>query len=112
MKLSLTTWQRVMLSTVVGNMRGDVRLMRKAMQAMDVLELTPEEIEEVNFRIMPNGQPAWNNTDLRFDIEIEDASIGALMKQGVEGFDAWPFFNYREVLDLCEQMDINLDDDE
>jgi hypothetical protein len=111
MKLLLTTWQRVMLSTVVGNMQGDVRLMHTAIKAMDALELTTEEIQAVGFSILPDGQPQWKNAEHRFELEFEDAKIVNLLKQGVASFKGWPFFNYQQVLNLCEQLDIVLDDE-
>jgi hypothetical protein len=102
MKLSLTTWQRIVLVSIIGNLRGDVSLVWKAVKALDALQLTEEEKKEVGFEEGPAGL-RWKDETRRFEIILPNA---AFVQQIVREYKDWPIALASQVFDLCKQLEI------
>jgi len=111
MKLSLTPWQRIHLAMIVGGLRGDVRLMRKAIKALDILDLTEAEEAKIGYKQTPTGSQ-WSDTERRFELEIKDKEAATVVKQAAESYTGWPVAQAREVIDLCQQLGIEIDEKE
>ncbi len=103
MTLKLNTWQRMTLLTMVNNVKGDLRTVRKALKALDVLEMTAEEREAVGLTEHPNGAVTWTDAGHRFELEVDDNTT-AFLRQQVEAKTDWPVS--ADVIDLCEQLGI------
>lgn len=105
MKLELNTWQRVMLFTVIGQLRGNVRLLREAMRVLDILEMSAEDKKVVGYVEVPTGVQ-WTDTEHLFPLEFDQESI-TFIKQAVEGYQQWPAHQAMLVFDLYERLGID-----
>ena len=103
MTLTVNTWQRMTLLTMVNNVKGDLRTVRKALKAIDVLEMTADEREAVGLTEHPNGAVTWTDAGHRFELEVDD-NTGAFLRHQVEVKSDWPVS--ADVVDLCEQLGI------
>jgi len=101
--LNLSTWQRMTLLTTVNNVKGDLRTVRKALKAIDVLELDATEREAVGLTEHPTGAVTWTDAAHRFELEVLD-EVAAFLRQQVEAKSDWPVS--ADVIDLCEQLGI------
>ena len=110
MKLSLNTWQRQMTVVAVGQITGRVSEIRKAMKALDVLELSQEEKEQVRFKDLPTGSFTWEDQDHLWELEIKDKEACNIVKRAVDQFQGWPVAQMRLVDDLCNQLGIGEQD--
>jgi len=110
MKLNLTTWQRLQLLMLMNSVQGDLRTINKALKLIDLLEMGEDEQEEVSLRSTPTGF-TWDDPNKRWDIEVKDRNLVTFLKQKVELKQDWPAVSGREVLDLCEQLNIKLEDE-
>ena len=109
MKLHITTWQRLSLVTVVNNPPPPhtIPVIRKASKLLDILELSPEEREQVG--LGPDeatGGIRWADAEHCWDLEIADSELADYLKQLAESWEHWDRGNPRAVLDLAEQLGI------
>ena len=111
MKLQLTTWQRIVLYQIVGQLRGPVSLVRTASKLLDVLEMSEADRTEVGYRELPNGAATWRDPERRLEIENADREAAALLRRTVEQHQEWPAGQARQVLDLAEQLGLDLDEE-
>ncbi len=105
MKLTIDTWQRATLVTVVGRLQGPVAMIRNAGKLLDILEFSEEEQVEVGMIQTPVGLQ-WSNRTRKWDIEIPDGNQAELLKRAAQQFDGWPAGNREQVFDLIDQLDI------
>ena len=103
MTLTLNTWQRMTLLTMVNNVKGDLRTVRKALKAIDVLEMTADEREAVGLTEHPNGAVTWTDAGHRFELDVPD-DVATFLRTQVEAKTDWPVS--ADVVDLCEQLGI------
>lgn len=103
MTLSLNTWQRMTLVTMTNGVKGDLRTVRKALKALDVLEMTGEEREAVGLTEHQSGAVTWTEAARRFELEVPD-DVAAFLRQQVEAKSDWPVS--ADVIDLCEQLGV------
>jgi len=93
MELQLTTWERMALLNVLGELQGNLATLRRAGKAMDVLELSEEERALVRFQTisMPQGEVGyqWLDSDHSFAVEIADPGAAALLKQAAAQYQGW-----------------------
>ena len=106
--LELTTWQRLTLLQMLNEVKGDLRTVRKALKLIDVFEMTEQERIEVGLRFTPDGA-AWSDPAKRWQLDVSDGDLLAFLKEQVQARHDWPAS--REVLDMCERLGINLEDD-
>lgn len=99
----LTTWERMQLVTCVPE-RGRTNDLRKYMRLLNILDLTPEEKEEVEWTetlVLQDGQPVLNpqtgvpvanitvqKPELVFELSFEDADFDILMEL-VDARETW-----------------------
>lgn len=107
MTLNLNTWQRMTLLTMVNNVKGDLRTVRKALKALDVLELDAAEREAVGLTEHPTGAITWTDAAHRFELKVDD-NTAAFLRQQVEAKTDWPVS--ADVVDLCEQLGVKEDE--
>ena len=103
MQFNLTTWQRLTLLQMMGRVQGDLRTIRRALRAIDVLEMSDADREVVGLTEHPNGAVTWTNAAHRFELEVDDNTT-AFLRQQVEAKTDWPVS--ADVIDLCEQLGI------
>ncbi len=103
MLLNLTTWQRMTLLQMANGIRGDLRTVRKALKAIDVLEMSDADREVVGLTEHPSGAVTWTDAAHRFELEVDD-NTAAFLRQQVEARTDWPVS--ADVVDLCEQLGI------
>ena len=103
MQLKLNTWQRMTLVTMTNGVKGDLRTVRKALKALDVLEMTAEEREAVGLTERPNGAVTWADGGRRFELEVDD-DVAAWLREQVTAKSDWPVS--ADVVDLCEQLGV------
>ena len=110
MKLNITTWQRFLLLQIVGNAKGNILRVRKAMKALDVLEMTDAEKKQVGYVEHPGGA-TWQDAEHRGQLEIKDKEAAHLVKVEAEQYDNWPAAQGELVIDLVEQLGIKLEEE-
>jgi len=111
MELELTIWQRAILVQVVNGTRGDVRAFRMALRALEVLEFTEEEREEIGL-VEEAGQMRWQAEAMgrTFTIALEKPEL-RFIRNAAEGFQGWPVAQAGEVLDLLEKLGVSTDEE-
>lgn len=107
MKLHLTTWQRLMCVQCLNQQAGHISLIRRALQLLEVLELTPEEQELVGLAQGPDGSLAWRDSERRFPLEIADGELAAFLQRAVSLYQNWPVAQAAQVMDLFAQLGID-----
>lgn len=104
--MKLDTWERVMLTEIIGNMRGDyVTITHKAGKLLDLIELTEDEKKEIGFVRFGNGNVVWQG-DKEWEIEIKDRNLLALLNQQVSLFTGWQRMDKDRVKHLREKLGI------
>lgn len=111
MELTLTTWERISLVDVVGQVRGNLATLRKAGKALDVLELTDEEEEEIELvrTLGPEGSVIqWNDKgDQRtWEVEIGDKEAAAIVKRAFVQHEGWRVGERERVEALAEKLGV------
>ena len=108
MELQLTTWERMALLNVLGELRGNLGTLRRAGKAMDALELSDEERALVHFQTvtMPQGEVGyqWLDSDHSFAVEIADPEAAALLKQAAAQYEGWLVSDREGVEALMEKL--------
>jgi hypothetical protein len=112
MKLELTTWQRMMCVQALNGQVGHISMIRKALQLLEVLELSEAERAEVGMQEPAPGQWMWRDTARRWEVEVADRELAAFLRRAVEAFGQWPVGQGAEVVDLCRQLEIEEKEDE
>lgn len=104
--MKLDTWERVMLTEIIGSMRGDyVTITHKAGKLLDLLELTEDEKKEIGFVRFDNGNVVWQG-DKEWEIEIKDGNLLALLNQQVSLFTDWRRIDKDRVKQLRAKLGI------
>lgn len=103
MTLNLNTWQRMTLVTMTNGVKGDLRTVRRALRALDVLEMTADEREAVSLTEHPTGAITWSDAGHRFELDATD-DVTAFLREQVEAKSDWPVS--ADVVDLCEQLGV------
>lgn len=106
MKLTLNTWERVTLTLLVGRVSGNVAVMRKAMKALDALELSDDEKGAVGFAALPSGSLRWEDGEKTFDVEIPDKEAAALVKRVFRENQEWQGIDAKRVVALAEKLGV------
>jgi len=107
MKLTVNIWERVMLGVVLGQLQGvNLATLRKAGKALDVIELSPTEAEEVGLSNLPNGGIAWTDGNKEYDLEIKDPEAAHVLKLAFSQFTGWQGQDTRRALVLAEKLGI------
>lgn len=107
-EVTLSVWQRLYLSSVLGQGRGSVNTIRKAFKVLDVIEITPAEKEKLGWE-QRGDRVKWNDevaADMAqaftFDGNLYVFLQAELRKIDVsEGF---PMDAAAEVVDLADQF--------
>lgn len=106
MKLTLDVWERAMLVNVVGSVSGTAARIRKAGTALDILEFSPTEQKEINFRRLPNGNQTWNPSDITYDLEIKDREAASLVRSAFTRFELWKAGDRHKILILEDKLNV------
>jgi hypothetical protein len=109
MKVNLTTWQRTMLSQIVGEMGGNIRAVVEGSSLFLKLGLTDEEKQKVGWHINEAGNAAWNPNmgDLRWEMEFTPEEY-RFLKQAILGYQSWLVGNHEQVVDLFRELQIEI----
>lgn len=104
MRLQLSTWQRAGLIAALGQVRGNVATLRLALKALEAVEWTREEQEEIEYQ-EEAGRAEWNEAGAGrvWEVEVEER-VARFAKGVVEGYNQWPMGKAAEVFDLVEQL--------
>jgi hypothetical protein len=78
-------------------------------KALESLELTPSEQEEVGLRLDGQGGLVWDDTNRTFDIEIPD-ECKTLLQEAVKGFEGWPVGRREDIEAILQQIDLSVED--
>lgn len=89
MKVKLTTWERVQLAVMVGRARGNVAQVRQGMHALDILELSNEEKEEIGWSEPAEGIVQWQDREQIWELQIDDELWKFVVAQAKARRD-WP----------------------
>lgn len=103
-KFQLTTWDRLTISGLVGQLRGDAALMYKAIKVFDAVDLTEEENAEINMRQVGPSAIQWDDPDRKWEIEIRDREAANLVIRVVKENTTWSAAKAREVAGLHEAL--------
>jgi hypothetical protein len=103
-KFQLTTWDRLTISGLVGQLRGDAALMHKAIKVFDAVDLTEEENAEINMRQIGPNAIQWDQPDRKWEIEIKDKEAANLIVRVVKENTTWQAVKAREIAGLHEAL--------
>lgn len=105
----LTAWDRFTLIGLLGSLKGDVSLIRKAVKAIDALELSEAEKEVIGFTTNESGVSKWDSqkAEHKFKVEIKDREAANLLIATVKGHKDWPV--NRMVLNLFDALGVDND---
>jgi len=88
----LTTWERMALVNVLGEICGNLITLRRAGKAMDAMELSEEERVLVHFQTVVKSsgelQHQWLDKVHVFDVEL-DAAAAQLVVQAAQQYAGW-----------------------
>jgi len=105
-EIELTIWQRAMLIQVISGMRGDVKLLRQALRALEALDFTEEE-REAGEIVEEEGRMLWSTaaSETVYTVTLEKPVV-RFVRNAAEGFQGWPVGQAAEVLDLLEKLGV------
>jgi len=106
MKLELTTWQRVIVISILNALRGPVAIVRKAGKLLDILDLSQEEKADIGLVELAPGSFQWKDAGRTWEMEIADRELAAFLKQQVQAFQDWPVARRADVEDLLAQLGV------
>lgn len=105
---TLTTWERMSLLAILGELRGNLALLRRAGKAMDALELSEADREEIGFNRIttPRGEVVyqWLDQARAFEIEIGDQESVALVRQAAQQYEGWSVVDLDRVEALLAKL--------
>lgn len=104
MEITLTTWERIMLSSLIGRIKGDVALIRAAGKLLDIIELSSDEAHEIGLREEAGVGIVWSDTLREWPIVIEDAKLVKIMKDCVATHDGWEARDRLRVIALADKI--------
>lgn len=111
MELQLNTWERVRLTQILGELRGNLAMLRKAGKAMDTLELDETEKAEVKFQtvVKENGGVGyqWQDAEHEFDVELRDREAVALLKRAFQQYEGWMVSELSQVEILAAKLNFS-----
>lgn len=91
--LNLTVWERLQLSNVLSEQRGNLAQIRRYLRVLDAVELNETERLEIDLQVVQqDGQPPqfhWREGAGKFDIELEDADFD-ILAEVVRSYVRWP----------------------
>jgi len=58
-KITLDVFERMVITNLLGTLRGPLTLIRQGLKALDIFELKPEERIEVGFQVIPPNRITW-----------------------------------------------------
>ena len=90
--LTLNIWERVQLTQLMAQQRGNPQQYRKSIRVLDVVELTEDEQETVGYKatVTTDGRLDFNWQHERdFELSFEDADFKTLT-DAVYSFSGWP----------------------
>ena len=100
--LTLTTWERLTLATIVGEVTGAVSRIRIAGRILDVVEFSPAEVESIGLTA-DGGSVRWTDTrDWSIELNQEGAAFAAATLNEWSGFRA---ADRKLVLALVEKLE-------
>jgi hypothetical protein len=101
--LSLSTWEREALKSIMSVQRGDLARLRRLFRVIDVLELTNEEATKVGYKPAQNGTgPTWKDEQMVFDLAFEDADFALLAEISLHS-EQW--MATRPVIDMLTKIE-------
>jgi hypothetical protein len=89
--LNLNIWERVQLTTLMAQQRGNPQQYRKSIRVLDVVELNEDEREAVGYEAtVTDGRLDFDWKHERdFELSFEDADWDTLLA-AVTSFSGWP----------------------
>jgi len=106
MRLRLNTWQRVQLEMLVGAVKGTAAAIRKAVQLLDILEMSDEEKAQVGFK-QDVSIIKWDDLEHVWEIEIGDSNLASFLRELVKRKTDWTV--NRNVIGIFDQFGIQDD---
>lgn len=89
---------------ILGNVQGNMSMLRKADKLLDVLEFSKEEKEKIGLKT--SGMTfTWQDTDTEWDLNIPDECMD-LFRGAIRNYEEWPASNRREVFNLYQMLGI------
>ena len=88
--LNLNIWERVQLTTLIAQQRGNPAQYRRFVRVLDVVELTEDEQKAVGYEATVIGNRLdfnWKQ-DREYELSFEDADFVTLIK-AVFSFEGW-----------------------
>lgn len=103
--LTLNIWERVQLTQLMAQQRGNPQQYRKSIRVLDVVELTEEEQKAVGYQATVVNERldfSWQH-ERDFELSFEDADFKTLT-DAVYSFSGWP--TDRRVGALLDKIDM------
>ena len=91
----LTTWDRVVISQIIGAIEGDLKTIRIAGKLLDAVEMKPEESAEVHLRVT-DGMTLWDEPERLWNVEIT-SKAAQLLSERLQAHRGWQSAQHRQV---------------
>ena len=95
MKINMSNWERVWLALIIGSGSGNIARIRLGNRALDILEFTEEEKEQVSL-VQVGPQWQWRR-EHQWELEFPD-DVWQLVIACTRGFQEWPQDDRSEIL--------------
>ncbi len=105
--MKLTTWERIVLDSIIGRQEGNVDTIYKASKVLDAVRLTEEEAESVKLR-QEGASLRWDDADKEWEVEIPEGKLLDYLRQVVRAHTGWPVSSAKQVLSLMEKLGIEI----
>lgn len=104
MECRFTTWERIMLSTIVGRTSGDIAQIRSTSKLLDILELSGDEGREIGLREESGIGIVWSDTSRDWLIKIEDPKHVKILQDSFSAYNQWNAHDRVRVLELATKL--------
>jgi hypothetical protein len=111
MKLSLNTWERLMLIRIVGSLTGDARLYHKTNKILDVIEMTQKELMEIEFR-QEGDDLKWDDVSRLWELEIKDRDAKTVIHLALRKYQGYKGRDRAQINPLWAKCDFSLPEEE
>jgi hypothetical protein len=114
--IKASVWDRLMLTNIVvenaaaraDKRAADFNFVRMAGKLVDVLRLSVDDRQSVQFRKSDNGEGfTWNEPAELYDLMLPDAECAALLKELVKSEAGWRIEDYKLIEQLRSRLGID-----
>ena len=105
MKLELSTWDRIYLPIIVGQLKGNVAFVEKCIDAMKLFRLSEDEQKLVGLVQHDNGSIEWADKATVWKMEVDDVTLG-IVASAVGAYEGWSVPEIESAKELIRKLEV------